>query len=605
MPPASDPRTGKFCRVVRAAALVITTLLVAPALGSLDGGADLDVGRWALEWFDAVLAPLALAGAAGLTLLRPADPIRGRIGGSLALVGFALSAMVFWTGGFKAEWLSISHAKGPVVAGWLGMALLVLRVPSRAHWVSVKQACSGWIVAGALGGVILLLCVELDARELAARIPSRPGSQGGDVVVIVTDTLRADALRSYGGDSTTTPFLDGLVRESVVFDLALAQAPWTVPSMASLMSGLFPSTLDASGASWDGYEELYRFPPGVARLAQRYQQAGYHTAGFVKNAFLGEASGFAEGFDIYQHVSGDPAEEESGAQLARAVTRWAKVFAERRRAGETQPFFLYVHFMEPHSRYMPPRRFVPPETRSYQGPFDGKERTVTKFRKEGGVPTDEDNAFLWALYSGEVDYLDHVLARMEREFSQLGLWSEQTALVFTADHGEQFGEHGEYFHHNLQIENLHVPLLIRHPALAPGRVEMPVRVIDVAPTLIELTGLAPLEHADGRSLLPAMRRDAQPALPAVSEYQKSQRITELPYALIVTPDGVSLYDLERDPKETRDLAAEQPAVVARLRARLDEHLQRERLVLNAPEGAPVPIDPDTRRALEAIGYVQE
>jgi arylsulfatase A-like enzyme len=200
-----------------------------------------------------------------------------------------------------------------------------------------------------------------------------------------------------------------------------------------------------------------------------------------------------------------------------------------------------------------------------------------------------------------VTYLDAQLRRLFGGLRELGLWTDRTLVVFVADHGEQFGEHGAFEHCDLHVETMRVPLLLRAPGVAPGRSAEPVRLLDLAPTLLELHGLAPLAGAEGRSLLPLLRGEPLPELPAISEHRSWLRVADDDHSyLVLRSRAERLYARGRDPGETTDLAAAEPEVLARMRRLAEAHRRRPRPAAPPPESAPV--DDDTREALRALGY---
>lgn len=602
-------------RAHRVGAAVLVSLLVPPLItaAGTDGGAAFDLGGvrtgWIVEWFQLEAAAAAFLGCA-LWMWMPAPANRTtRVGFGIAGLGFFISTGVLWTGGLEVAGVSIRHGLNPAIVGWVGLAVALVGSRRRLRVTALRPSMLVVIaVALAAGGGLHATCMQLDRAATVATMIARPSDRArGDVILIVIDALRADALSAYGAKGSDSLFLDRFAKESIVFEMAVSQAPRTVPSMASLMTGLYPSTLDASGASWDDVTHYYRFPPATPRLAERFRAAGFHTAGFVKNPFLGTASEYGVGFDLYREVPGDSAQNRSGAQLTGAALRWARAFAKRRANGVRQPFLLYLHFMDSHIDYLAPPRFRPDETFGYHGPLDGKAKSLERLLEAERLPTPEGNAYLKALYRGEVAYLDTQLARLEAGLSELGLW-EDAIVVFLADHGEQFGEHGNYMHGNLHIENVHVPLLIRGPGIAPRRITRAVGNIDVLPTLLEWLQLPPIEFQEGRSLVPMLRGSDDPAEPSraeITEHRRRNRVTALPYALIVGEGGPRLYDLSSDPGETHDLAIEKPEIVAQLSALFDSHRGRRSAAAAVPRLPGAPVDSETQRKLRALGYVED
>ncbi|MBW2712895.1 MAG: sulfatase [Deltaproteobacteria bacterium] len=594
--------------------LFALALLIPPALAWCLGGADFDALGQRLTWYGEEVRGCvpALLGTALLLLVSPRQNLRSKAGCLLASLLFLGTAAVAWTGGLDTEVLSIKDSLRPTIIAWVALAIGLFRSPSPVLDRDTRGALVQVCMAALLGLSLYMMVDHLDRRDVQERYLAREASESrGDVIFILVDTLRADALGSYGFTPSQTPFLDGLADQSVVFDLAVSQAPWTVPSVASLMTSLYPSTLDARGSSWKRVEEgrLLRLYPGAESLVTRFHDAGYFTSGFVKNAFLHPDSDYSIGFDLYEAVGGDSAEKKSARELVNAATRWGESLASVRAEGQGAPFFLYLHFMDPHIDYIPPRSHYPSELRDYDGPLDGSGHTLHELRKNRKQDlSEEDLQFLKALYAAEVAYLDSELQLLHERLSALGLWTEKTTLVFTADHGEQFAEHGKFEHGDVHIENVHVPLMFSAPGVSPRRVNTPVRLLDVAPTLLELMGLEPLP-AEGRSLAASFSGDELSTLAAFTENQKGKyRVTSYPHSLVFQKKRARLYDLAQDRGETKDLTKMFPEIARSLEEEWSQHMNRE--IEGAIEGAGEPgnsapyLDRKTRKQLEKLGYLQ-
>ena len=461
--------------------------------------------------------------------------------------------------------------------------------------------------ASALAGLALWLgAVELDRRELARRVGAPAAgapARTGDVVLVLADTLRADAVGAFGAAHSQTPFIDELARSAHVLEDATAQAPWTVPSVAALFTALHVSSLDPreEGILRSCGQAGWRLSDGVPTVATRFRDAGFVTAAFQKNPLLAPGTGFERGFAVYEMVGGERAEGEAARQTVDATLRFADLFGRLRRDGDARPVFLYVHFMDPHIGYQPPAPFEPPLAPDHDGAMDGSARAVHRAERRPGGPTPGEVARMRALYGGDVAYFDSQLERLLAGLEAEGLFGADTALVLLADHGEQFGEHGGFEHCDLHVETTRVPVLLRAPGVPPGRSSGPVNLFDVGPTLLELHGLAPLAVAEGRSVLPLLRGLPQPALPAISEHRSWLRVADDDHSyLVLRSDAERLYARRDDPGETRDLTAAAPEVLARMRSLADAHRRRARPVV-PPPGAAV-VDEETREALRALGY---
>ena len=587
-------------------ALLIAGLLP-PAWIALGGGADVDLPGFRAAFYQTRGPCLALAASLLLGLAWPAGERRGRVARGLAFAALAFALGIIWSGGFRAEWISVRTSTGPGLAALFFVTIALLR--GRSHFAAGRGA--GIAATGLLLGALAVAGVwRSDRAELRSRLEAAPLRDAGpDVILLLVDTLRADALGFHGATPSPSPFLDALASRSVVFARTHAQAPWTVPSVSSLLSALYPSSFmrgtdDLEPITRDG--EVRRLPDGLPWLPFRLRAAGYHTAGFQKNPLLREGTRFERGFDLYEWVRGDTAEHESGSQLADALLRWADVMADWREEGRPGSFFLFAQFMDPHIEYRPPEEFLSDLPGGYDGPVDGGTKSVRRVEKQEGGPTEADLAQLRGRYRAEVTYLDGELRRLHDGLAARGLWSDETIFVLVGDHGEQFYEHGQFMHGDVHRENLHVPLLLHAPGLAPRRVRAPVGLIDVTPTLLELLGLEPLPTAEGHSLLGLARGADEPARVTLTDGVRPEdaRVTGPRYSLIRRGGVDHLYDLEADPAETRDLARREPEVLAALQQTLARHQGRTLPAGVAAGMEPTEVDDETRALLEALGYAE-
>ncbi len=442
------------------------------------------------------------------------------------------------------------------------------------------------------------------------------GDEGPSVLLVVIDTLRADKLGCYGNPRGLTPAIDRLAREGVVFERACAHAPWTLPSVATLLTSLHPQEhgaggwLDLSGLAAGGptRPRFHGLDAEIETLAERFHDAGYATAAVFNVDFLAESFGLTQGFAHVDTLwSNNNRDVRTAAGTTAAALDW--LAANRRR-----PFFLMVHYFDPHAVYAPPpafrRRFAAPRDRTSDDAVFGTRQDLLGLR---GGRIELDHAVLARaerLYDGEIAYTDSEIGHLLAGLDELDLRSSTLAVV-TADHGEEFLDHGGFEHgHTLYDELLRVPLILALPAvLPPQRVARRVRLIDVAPTLCELTGVPAASSFTGRSLFAAEAEPAdRPVLahgnfwgpPWVSWYSG-------PYKLILTPgpagaETAELYVPAQDPGEQHDLSSAEPQVVKRLKA----ELQAERRWLGArARGTEIELSPEERERLRALGYLVE
>jgi choline-sulfatase len=347
---------------------------------------------------------------------------------------------------------------------------------------------------GALGGTLALACVLL-TRTACQRTSPPP-----NILLYVVDTLRYDAVECDGNDTIRTPAMDRIAQEGLRFARAYAAASWTRPSMASLLTGVYPSTHGAIGRT-----DALR--AGMPLLASELRRLGYRTAAVYANPNIGRPFGFAEGFDDFidlypaRYVHDQSVSRERVGTADNVVNR-AIAWLQARPA---TPFFLLVFSVDPHAPYEPPAPYNTLYDGDYSGPIDGSIKTVFGLlaaAKLGQLPAARDIRHLRALYDGEVAFNDAQLSRLLVELDRLQLAS-RTVLLLTSDHGEEFYEHGFGDHgHSLYDELIHIPLVVRWPGhIAPARVYADaVQLIDLYPTLLHIAG-GRASAAPGRDLL--------------------------------------------------------------------------------------------------------
>jgi arylsulfatase A-like enzyme/Flp pilus assembly protein TadD len=409
--------------------------------------------------------------------------------------------------------------------------------------------------------VIAPLIVSLALAATAAKPPVPPS-----VVLVTLDTTRADHLGSYGAANAQTPRLDALARSGVRFEQALSPVPLTLPAHASLLSGRVPrrhGVRDNAG---------FRLGADVPLLTDRLGAAGYATAAFVSAAILDRSGGLARGFTIYDdnvRVGDRRAfdyQERGASQTVDALLPHLGALKA--------PFFLWIHFYDPHLPYVPPEPYA------------------SRFKSRP--------------YDGEIAFVDAQLGRVLD-----ALESKRTPLyvVVAGDHGESLGEHGEDGHGVFLYQaTQRVPLILTGPRIPAGTVvSRAVGLVDVAPTILDLLHLPPLDNADGRSLVPLIRGEKPPAqdyemetfYPSFSYgWAPLRALCAGAYKYVEAPRP-ELYELPTDPRETRDLAGARAPRASELRTALAERTRGDAI-------APPADDPETnerREKLAALGYV--
>lgn len=450
--------------------------------------------------------------------------------------------------------------------------------------------------------------------------PTRPS-----VVVITVDTLRADALGVFAQSDMAlpTPHMDQFARSGALFEATYAPVPRTTQAVASLISGLHPLAHGADGLGMT-------LPAEVTTLAEAFAAGGYETAGFVTNFNLSPGRGFEQGFDIYSN----PTQRWHGNSAA-SLTDEALAWLESREAQE-RPFFLWVHYLDPHWTYEPPARLAREADPGYEPPFDLVDEWQAGRFTKGQVIFESDEIMdermiehVRRLYQAEAHATDVAIGTLLEGLEGLHP-SEEIVMGFTVDHGEALGDHDYWFAHGeyLYDDTLRVPMAFRAQGrIPPGtRVAGTSRLEDFAPTLLGLAGLPPLEGAEGldlSKLLVAGGRHELAERPLlhlgdfllIHDENPRQRVEgragrwlayrEEGFKLIRVPqpDGSfeeELYDLVADPTESVDLASREPERVEAMRRSLAALIESYE---NAPEGEVDGPDADSLDALRSLGYV--
>lgn len=439
----------------------------------------------------------------------------------------------------------------------------------------------------------LFITVSLAALAtcLAGCVQRRPS-----VLIVSIDSLRADQLEARPGGHLVTPRLAALASESLRYDQAIAPAPWTTPSLMSLMTGL--------PAPVHGVEEHDRaLASGVPTLAERFRAAGYHTAAFVPAATLRPEYGFDRGFESYDLTNYGHIQISSPELLGKVLARIE--------SWRDEPFFIWVHLWDPHYNYLPP----PPYDRTFVAGERPPNDDVQCLKWVENPMTPPQAAWLKGQYQGESLFADTQIGELLDRLPRL-VPRERLILAVLADHGESFQEHGWLGHTNRVDETLvHVPLLLHWPgSLAPGRIESLVDTTSLGRTLLQLAGA---DHAAPFGLLPALPisapsnpapGDAAPQAVVLSQTRRQGCYTALRTArhkLVIEHRSCrrELFDLQTDPGETHDLASSDPVELARLEQLLRSELERG-TALRVPKGSlPPDVVEGIEAALRTLGYV--
>ncbi len=518
----------------------------------------------------------------------------------------------------------------PRTSGFAAVALLSFAPsvsPAGAATFGALQAVQPSAAEPSAGAAVLAEAGPQDSRA------PRPRS----VLFYLIDTCRRDRMTFAGYERKTTPFLAWLAARSVVFEACYSQAPWTKPSMASMLTSRYPSSTGV-------YRMEQQLPAEHLTWPEALKAKGLYTAGFSANIVMGAAlSNFTQGFDHFVEataiIRGDLIRFASGS--AKKLNEHAFAWLDR---DDHWPMLLYMHSVDPHEEYEPEPRyleqFADPERHARfreewkkllasRPPIPGLFVTQDNFDRTG---VDSASFLLHAsnLYDADILANDDQLQRLWDKLQADG-WGEDFVLVLTSDHGEEFFEHGGTSHgYSLYDEMLRVPLMIYAPGLLPAgkRIATPVRSLDIYPTLCELLGLDAPAGIQGESLVPLVRAQgpdqAAEGRAIFSEHREdplmrrmgqgsgvmfSLRRGRWKFILnqqspqVLPRPRFELYDLETDPGERHNVAELQPELVQRF--------ERETLQFIADHGQVTPLentasaDPAVLAQLRALGYIGE
>ncbi|HEY8514695.1 MAG TPA: sulfatase [Candidatus Binatia bacterium] len=462
-------------------------------------------------------------------------------------------------------------------------------------------------IAGAIGLVGALLLVVSSWR----RAPRQP-----NVLLVSIDSLRHDHLGCYGYERDTSPTIDTLAREGALFRQAIAPSSWTLPSHVTLLTAKPPEQHGVVRANT-------RLAAGTPTLARALHDAGYRTAAFVAAPFLRSLYGYADGFEVYDERLAAKGNLDShrgvtSPTLVEAVNGWIRRWHDE---SADRPFFVFLHMWDVHYDFDPPPPYDAMFDPGYRGSVNGRNFELGNQVHRDMDPRDLQHVI--ALYDGEIRYTDEHLGRVLEELRELGVLDD-TLVIVTSDHGEEFFEHGQKGHGKaLYDETIRIPLVMRYPrGIAAGTVvDEQVRLMDVAPTILGFTGVAAppgfgagdVEHRerDLRAwLAPSTAQTELPELIAFSELSLRGR----PLYSARTPQLKTIaigrqrvaharYDLAADPGETRNLvgASPVPEGLARLeQAHAAWHAHwRDQAML----AKPVQLDEEHAGRLRALGYI--
>ena len=536
-----------------------------------------------------------------------------------ALVMPASSQVDFFLRVPAASDLTFETATAGRVAARLAVVVQSEGKPEQTLWNQPSSVAR--IDLGAYAGAVVRLSVRAEGDGMLRLIRPRivtlgvgplagPAPPAGtptpyNVVLYIVDTLRADHLGRYGYPRPTSPHIDAFAADATLFSNVVAQSSWTRPSTASILTGLFPYTHGAVTITG-------RLRPGVVTLAEVLQAHGYETAAFITNVNVSGPFGFRRGFQSFTYLPEDEA-RTSIHVLSNALNDVVFPWLE---TPHPHPFFLYVHATDPHAPYTPPAALAERFRDGGAPSLAATDQPLRRLLQDPGLVTTENVAYIRSLYDGEIAFLDANFGRFVEELKRLNLY-DHTIIVVTADHGEEFHEHGGFEHgHTLYQEQLRVPLIMRVPSIAEKGTRVPglVRQVDIMPTLLDTLGVPIPEGVQGTTLRsPAGTRPAVHEAFAQTSLGGSVEVTALvteTWKVVQkkTADRRSfeLYQLDSDVQESKNTASENPVLLGYAQQAIEQWTAG-----TAPSGdespstaAKEPLDKATAERLRILGYTQ-
>ena len=459
--------------------------------------------------------------------------------------------------------------------------------------------------------LLWLLVAALGAIAISCHL----GRSKPNVILIIIDTARKDHFSCYGYSRQLTPRIDELAKDGVKFDNAEAAAPWTLPSIASILTGLYPHKHMAGYAANDPkthQEGLTYINSSVITLAEVLFDNKYQTVGSFQNPFVDPGYGLNRGFEIYDYFPGD----DLRIRRADTVVEWAMNWLEKARE-KRRPFFMVLHFFDPHLAYDPIPQFASPFIYGYKGglhpPFDPGNADLEKIRNGEIKYNDEDKKFIEGLYDGELSFVDSSLGRLF-DFLKLNNLYDNTLIIVTGDHGEEFWDHNSYEHgHTLYQELLSMSLIVRFP-MAENKglvVKDRVSLVDIAPSILAYLRIESTMTTEGMSFIKMPGASIKPAsMPIVAEDNRIgdplQALYRGQYKLIlnIATGEIQIYNLDNDPGEKTNLFGRKetypPEIVDQIKG-VAAKIQKLRA-----EGKTLPakISPEIIEKLRALGYIK-
>lgn len=463
---------------------------------------------------------------------------------------------------------------------------------------------------------LVVLMTSLNCCIIACNKISTP-KKSPNVVLISIDTLRADHLSCYGYTRKTSPNIDGLAQQGVLFANVFSQSPRTAPSHMTIMTSLYP---DVHGIeNWENNKPQKRLDDSLPTIAEVLRSHGYTTVAFTGGGNVHAALGFDKGFDIYKH------HYLYGLDYTHVIDETIAWIDNNYR----KKFFLFFHTYAVHDPYLPPsiyrRKFDPDYQGTIKDPRDKAPESWKNTREElselrktfwesVNKKDPRDIYFLKALYDGTINCMDEqIVGPLLKKLQDVGIYNN-TMVIFTSDHGEAFNEHKNFLHNDLYKETLHVPLIIVYPKIIPEnvKIEQLVRLVDIMPTIFDVLDIDANMYMQGDSLLPAInKKDLNLSCYSTHNIKEnftfeSIRTKEYSYIFKNWPKHTyqHLYDISKDPNEKLDIRKNKPEIVNKLIMSLSRMKTICKKLNTQKSSKEVLPDPETIKKLKTLGYLQ-
>ncbi len=439
---------------------------------------------------------------------------------------------------------------------------------------------------------------------------SDPPPKATNVILIISEALPANRLGCYGGDTALAPHIDELAEDGILFEKFHSAAPWTMPSVGSILTGLSPP-LHRAGRYQPMKDDPTKLSADLFGLLEDIPflpelLGDIHTLAVINNAFIHKDYGFNRGWDVFnQHFAGFTRYRDAATTTRQVLDILSK--------HKKKPFFMMAHYFDPHVPYRPPGPFDKKFHQGSQGRVNMRTiNQLKQMRANKFWPDEEEQKYLRGLHDGEIAYLDSEIGTLVEGLAEMGLL-DNTWVVFTADHGEELFEHGGFEHgHRYEEEVTKVPLIIRAPEKwgRGTRVKVSARQIDIAPTILHLFKKQVDERMEGRDLMPLITGAETAHRPAYIAFnltdEPAHAFFDGRYKIIQTLNKkqVYMYDIDADPGEKTRLNAKHPEfarMMKQLRKVHDRYESKAKAIFSQHNHQE--ISPAVLESLRSLGYI--